>query len=81
MKANLEKEFRYYLEHQDELVGQYRGKFIVIKDQKVIGVFEAELAAVQETAKDHPLGSFLVQQCEPGQESHTHVFHSRVAFA
>jgi len=81
MKGNMEKEFRYYLDHQAELVAKYDGKFIAIKDEKVVGVFDSELKAVQETAKHHSLGSFLVQKCEPGPESYTHVFHSRVAFA
>ena len=35
MKNPLEKEFKYYLEHQDELVKQYDGKFIVIKEGQV----------------------------------------------
>ena len=81
MKANLEKEFKYYLEHQAALVKKHGGKFIVIKDLAVIGVYDSELLAVQETAKSHSLGTFIVQKCEPGEESHSHVFHSRVAFA
>ncbi len=81
MNGNLKKEFRYYLDHQDELVKKYAGKFIVIKDAKVIGDFDSDLQAVQETAKHHLLGTFLVQKCEPGEESYTQVYHSRVAFA
>ena len=81
MNGNLKKAFKYYLDHQAELVAQYEGKFIVIKDETVIGEFDSELQAVQETAKIHPLGTFLVQKCERGQESYTHVFHSRVVFA
>ncbi len=76
----LEKEFKYYLDHQDELVKKYNGKFIVIKDCKVIGVFDDELQAVTETESKHELGTFLVQKCEPGSESYTQTYHSRVAF-
>lgn len=81
MKGDLKKEFQYYLDHQGELVAKYVGQVIVIKDQQIIGVFDTELHAVQETAKRFPLGTFLVQKCEPGQESYMQVFHSRVAFA
>jgi len=81
MKGNLKKEFQYYLDHQAELVAQYEGKYVVLRDEKVIGVYDAELQAVQETAKIHALGTFLVQKCEPGQESYSYAFHSRVAFA
>ena len=38
--AVLEKEFNYYLQHQDELVKEYDGKYIVIKDNAVAGVYD-----------------------------------------
>jgi hypothetical protein len=77
----LEKEFQYYLDNQDALVKQFQGKFIVIKDSKVIGAYDDELEAIKETSKVHQLGTFLVQECEPGTEHHTETFHSRVTFA
>ena len=80
MPSDLKKEFQYYLDHQEELVSKYDGKVIVIKDQTVIGVYKSELQAVQETTKKHPLGTFLVQICQPGKDSVTQTFHSRVAF-
>lgn len=75
---NLKKEFDWYLAHQGELVEKYNSKFVVIKDQKVIGVYNEQLEAVQETSKEYEPGTFLVQKCEPGTESYTVVFHSRV---
>lgn len=80
MNSPLEREFDYFLAHQEELVRQHRGKFLVIKDQKVIGVYDSELKAIEETTKGHELGTFLVQPAEPGSESYTQVYHSRVAF-
>lgn len=77
----LEKEFEYYIAHQAELVQKYNGKILVIKDQKVIGVFENELEAINETSKTHQVGTFLVHKCEPGEQNYTMTFHSRVAFA
>jgi hypothetical protein len=76
----LEQEFKYYLEHQEELVNQYNGKFIVIKNMEVIGVYDSELEAVQKTAEKHELGTFLVQKCEPGSDSYRQMYHSRVTF-
>jgi hypothetical protein len=75
----LNLEFDYYLKHQDELVKEYNGKFIVIKGQKVIGAYDSELDAVQKTAEQHEMGTFLVQKCEPGSQSYTQIYHSRVA--
>ena len=81
MSSNLQKEFDYFLANQEELARKYTGKVLVIKDQSVIGVFDSELEAIQETSKKHELGTFLVQKCDSTEESHTQTFHSRVAFA
>lgn len=78
--AVLEKDFEYYLAHQDELVKQYKGKVVVIKDQQLIGVYNSEIEAIEQTSKKYELGTFLVQKCEPGSESYTQTYHSRVAF-
>lgn len=83
MKQNnmvgLEKEFKYYLEHQDEFVKEYNGKFIVIKGDNVLGAFASALEAVEKTTEQHELGTFLIQKCEPGNASYTQTYHSRVA--
>lgn len=81
MSKSLKKEFEYYLKHQDELVEKYNSKILVIKDAKVIGVFDSELEAVEKTTEKHELGTFLVQKCELGSESYTQTYHSRVSFA
>ncbi len=81
MAKLLEKEFDFYLAHQDELVRRFNGKYIVIKGEEVLGAYDSDLAAIEETAKTHELGTFLVQLCSPGKESYTTHFHSRVAFA
>ncbi len=81
MDKRLEKEFTYYIEHQDELVEKYNGKYIVIKNCEVIGSYNSILKAVKETSKTHKLGTFIVQKCEPGKEGYTQTFHSRVSFA
>lgn len=68
------------MDHQKELVDQYNGKFVVIKDQTVIGVFDSEIQAIQETIKTHELGTFLVQKCEPGNANYSQTYHSRAVF-
>jgi len=80
MKKPLEEEFDYYVEHQDELVKKYLNKFIVIKGKEVIGAYDSEITAIEETKKIHKLGTFMVKKCLPGKESYTHTFHSRVTF-
>ncbi len=81
MSTNLKIEFVFYVGHQTELVEKYDGRFIVIKDEEVIGDFDTELEAIEETVKKHKLGTFLVQKCEPGSDSYTQTFHTRVSVA
>ena len=80
MSKPLEKEFKYYIDHQDELVKKYNGKFLVIKNCKIIGIYDTELEAITKTSEKKELGTFLVQKCEPGTESYSQTYHSRVAF-
>ncbi len=78
--SKLEKEFNYYIENQEDLVKKYKGKFIVIKKDKVLGDYNSEIEAVEETSKIEELGTFLVQKCEPGENNYTQSYHSRVIF-
>jgi len=80
MSKPLEKEFKYYLDNQDKLVEKYNGKFVVIKNCEVIGVYDTELEAIKETSKKEKLGTFLVQKCEPGTDSYSQMYHSRIGF-
>jgi len=73
----LEKEFQYYIDNQNELVRKYNGKYIVIKNQQVIGAYNSHLEAYNESLKSNKLGTFLIQHCFPGPESYTVRFHSR----
>jgi len=74
----LENEFKYYLEHQSELVEKYNGKFIVLKNEIVIGAYNSNREAYLETVKTEELGTFLIQHCTPGSESYSQTFHSQV---
>ena len=79
--ATLHDEFEYYLAHQAELAAKYQGRYIVIKDGKVLGEYETAEAAVRATARAHEPGTFLVQCCDADPESTKVTFHSRVRFA
>lgn len=76
----LEQEFKYYMDNQDKLVKKYNGKYIVIKGEEVIGVFDDKSTAFFEMKEKHEMGTFLIQFCEPGEEAYTQTFHSRVIF-
>ncbi len=74
----LEKEFKYYIKNQEELVKKYKGKFLIIKDEKVVGDYIDKVTAYNESVKKYELGTFLIQQCLPGKDNYTQTFTSRV---
>jgi len=76
----LDKEFDWYLAHQNELVEQYNGKHIVIKDGIVVGFYDSTLEAYLESKKKYKLGTFLIQLCTPGEKDYTVTFHHNLAF-
>ena len=74
----LEKEFQFYLDNQKELVEKYSGKFIVIKNNSIIGVYNSHSDAYNNSLKENELGTFLIQHCIEGEQSYTQTFHSQV---
>ncbi len=77
----LKKEFDFYLKNQNELVKKYNGKYLVIIGEEIVGVYDTEMDAYLQSQKKHKLGTFLIQECTPGNEAYTQIFHSRVKFA
>ena len=74
----LEKEYKYFDQNRKEFIKKYKGKYIVLKDNDILGVYDSMPEAISETTKEHELGSFLVQQCVPEEQNVQH-FHTRVA--
>ncbi len=74
----LEKDFKYYLENQKDLVKKYDGMYLIIKDCEVVGAFKTKQEAYDTATSKYELGSFIIQHCFPGAESYTQTFHSRV---
>ena len=77
----LDREFKYYLTNKDELIKKYLGKYLIIKDETVDGAYDTEIDAYISGVSKFSLGTFLIQQCLPGDENYTQTFHSRVIFA
>lgn len=73
--TDLKNEFQYYLANKETFLRDYENKYIVIKNHKVLGAYSEILDAVEETKKEHELGTFLVQHVtkDEGQVR----FHSR----
>ncbi len=74
MSNPLEPELNYFIAHQKVLVRKYKGKFLVIKDQKVQDVFDTIREAYFGGQKKFELGTFIIQRCIPGPEAYTRYF-------
>ncbi len=77
--TELRKQFKYYLDHQDELVRRYRGRWVVIVGEQVVGDFDSELAAYEFASGAYEPGTFMLQLVTPGKENYSQTFRSRVA--
>ena len=76
----LKKEFQYYVDHQAELVKIYLGRFLLIKDETVIKDFDTIQDAFSFASKMYEPGTFLIQECLPGEENYTQTFLTRAIF-
>jgi hypothetical protein len=63
--------FQWYLTHQDELVKQYDGKYLLISDSAVHGAYDSFGDAVFAGRKQCQRGKFAVQRCSPGDKDYT----------
>lgn len=74
----LEKEYEYFQKNKKELKEKFLGKFIVIKNEEVIGAYSSAAEALKETSKKYAVGSFLIQQVVENDADYIQRFHSRV---
>lgn len=77
----LEKEFKFYLDNQKDLLKEYLNKYIIIKEQKVVASFDSKQEAYDYATEKFELGTFLIQHCLQGDLGHTQTFHSQVIFS
>ena len=76
----LDKDFKYYLDHQKELLPLYNGKFVMIVKEKVVGAYNSMAEAYHQGKSKYGAGNFLVQLCTPGDNAYTITYHSRARF-
>jgi hypothetical protein len=66
-----ETELTYFKAHQDELVSQHAGKTLVLRGDKIEGVYKSALEAYLTAAKRFAPGTFMIQPCTPGPGAYT----------
>lgn len=65
------KELDFFIKNQKTLVEKHKGKTLVIVKQAVVGVYKNPLQAYLEAQKKYPIGSFMIQECQPGPSAYT----------
>lgn len=57
----LDSQAKYYRQNRSSFELTYNNKFIVIKANAVIGVYDSHQAAYEETIKQHEIGTFIIE--------------------
>ncbi len=76
----LDKEFKYYLKHQEDLLPKYNGKYVMIVGNNVVGACGTISEAYYKGKREFGLGNFLVQLCTPGDSAYTVTYHTPVSY-
>ena len=76
----MEKDYTFFKSHLNEYLKTHKGEFVVIKDEQAVGFYASQLEAFT-AMKDSTLGSFLVQQIVPAEQSVIEFHTRRVQFA
>lgn len=58
-------EFLWYKKHEESLLNEYLGRYIVIKNEEVIGDYDSKTQAWKATIATHAPGSFIIHHCVP----------------
>jgi len=76
----LEKDYAFFKLHLNEFMKAHKGEFVVIKNEVAVGFYRTQLEAFT-AMKDSTLGSFLVQQIIPADQTVVEFHTRRVQFA
>lgn len=64
----LEKEIKYFEANRSEWLKEFPGKFVLIKDEDLIGYFDNQKDALVEGARRFGNQSFLVRKVEESED-------------
>jgi hypothetical protein len=76
-----DQDFEYFLKNTEQFYKEYGHKYLAIKDQKIIGVYNTFNEALDKTLQKEPLGTFLIQECLEKRENGVFHFQGNVKIA
>jgi len=71
-------DFNFFLDNMEAFYHQYGHKFIVIKNQSILSVYDNFMAAYESTIKTENIGTFLIQECFDSKEKMVNHFQGNV---
>ncbi len=57
------KEYFWFKAHEEELLLRYFGRYLLIKDEKVVGDYDTRRLASIEAHKHFKPGTYIIHQC------------------
>lgn len=57
-------DFAWLMEHGEEIVEKYAGKWIAVRDGEVIGVGDTAVEAAEQADKQAPEGDYILEAVE-----------------
>ena len=57
------KDFDWFVEHYDQLCSEYGNKYLLIKNETVLGAYDSFADGVHAGLLTEEPGSFIVQEC------------------
>jgi hypothetical protein len=64
----LETERNFFQQNREDLLRRFPGKFVVIKEQQVLGAYESIQHALSAGAREYGVTSFLVRRTDQAPE-------------
>ena len=80
MNPQLEKELKYFTCNRDKFYKDYPGKYLIIKDCKVMGVFTTRAEAFISGSRKFNRNSFIIQQCTDRAVNQSKLYNPKVTF-
>ena len=68
---DMNNDFQWFKDNYDDLYRKNGHKFYAIQNKQILGMYDDEIKAIHETMKDHPIGTFCVQECNGDASGYT----------
>lgn len=73
--------YEFFKKNHSELIKNFLGKYVVIKECKVIASYKTFDEAYNQTIKTEKIGTFLIQYCSKEEENTNCIFYNNIVFS